>query len=69
MRYLEDGSAEREVTIVGIDEVDLARGAISWISPVARVLLKSRVGDVVQLPAPGGVLELEVLEVRYPAPR
>ncbi|OIQ81533.1 transcription elongation factor GreB [mine drainage metagenome] len=68
VRYLEDGSAEREVTIVGIDEVDLARGAISWISPVARVLLKSRVGDVVQLPAPGGVLELEVLDVYYPAP-
>ena len=69
VRYLEDGAHEREVTIVGIDEVDLARGAISWISPVARVLLKARVGDVVALPAPGGVLELEVLEVRYPAPR
>ena len=69
VRYLEDGAQEREVTIVGIDEVDLARGAISWISPVARVLLKSRVGDVVSLPAPGGVLELEVLDVHYPAPR
>ena len=69
VRYLEQGGVERAVTIVGIDEVDLARGAISWISPVARVLLKSRVGDVVQLPAPGGVLELEVLDVRYPAPR
>ncbi len=69
VRYREHGGAEREVSIVGIDEVDPQHGAISWISPVARVLLKAHAGDVVTLPAPGGVLELEVLDVRYPAPR
>lgn len=68
VRYAEDGGAERRVTIVGIDEVDTARGHISWISPVARALLKAREGDVVSLPTPSGPLELEVLEVAYPAP-
>ncbi len=67
VRYLEDNGVERQVTIVGADEVDLARGQISWVSPVARALLKAREGDVVSLPTPGGVLQLEVVEVRYPA--
>ncbi|OZB54604.1 MAG: hypothetical protein B7X42_01995 [Thiomonas sp. 14-66-4] len=56
------------VTIVGADEVDLERGHISWVSPVARAMLKAHEGDVVSLPVPGGVLQLEILEVRYPAP-
>ncbi|MBS4037025.1 MAG: GreA/GreB family elongation factor, partial [Hydrogenophaga sp.] len=43
-------------------------GQISWISPVARALIKSRVGDVVKLAVPGGLQELEVLSVRYPDP-
>ncbi|MDZ4361402.1 MAG: GreA/GreB family elongation factor, partial [Variovorax sp.] len=49
-------------------EADSAQGQISWISPVARALLKARVGDVVRLVVPGGVQELEVLAVQYPAP-
>jgi len=51
---------------MGIDEADSRMGQVSWISPVARALLKSRVGDEVQLPTPGGVRHLEVLEVQYP---
>jgi len=57
---------ERRVTIVGADEVDAARGRVSWLSPVAAALLKARAGDVVTLRTPGGVEELEILEVRYP---
>ena len=56
---------EKTVAIVGIDEVDTTRGHISWISPLARALLKAREGDAVTLHAPGGVKELEVLAVKY----
>jgi transcription elongation factor GreB len=63
--YLRNGSSEETVTIVGIDEVDPASGKVSWISPVAKALIKAREGDVVSLRTPGGVDELEVLEVRY----
>jgi transcription elongation factor GreB len=56
----------REVTIVGADEVDAARGRISWISPMARALLKARVGDVVALRTPAGEEPLEILDVSYP---
>jgi len=57
--------AEREVTIVGMDEVDPARGRVSWVSPIARALLKARVGEVVTLATPAGSEKLEVLDVRY----
>lgn len=57
--------AERVVTIVGADEVDAARGRVSWFSPVASALLKARVGDVVRLDTPGGTEELEILDVQY----
>lgn len=56
---------EKTVAIVGIDEVDTTRGHISWISPLARALLKAREGDAVTLHAPGGVKELEILAVKY----
>jgi len=56
---------ERSVTIVGADEVDPARGRVSWISPVASALLKARVGDVVVLDTPAGVERLEILHVAY----
>ena len=62
---LKTRSGERTVTIVGVDETDTAKGRVSWISPVARALLKAREGDKVSLKAPGGVEELEILEVRY----
>ena len=63
-----DGS-EHRITIKGIDEVDPMQGEVSWIAPIARALLKARVGDEVQFRAPGGVEVLEVLDVSYPAPR
>ena len=57
--------AERTVTIVGLDEVDPAKGRISWISPVAKALIKAREGDTVVLKTPAGPESLEILEVRY----
>ncbi|HTV87536.1 MAG TPA: transcription elongation factor GreB [Stellaceae bacterium] len=65
--YADKSGAERTVTIVGIDETDLDQGLVSWVSPVARALLKAHEGDVVQLRAPGGVELLEVVEIRYAA--
>jgi transcription elongation factor GreB len=59
---------ERTVTIKGIDEVENLQGEISWVSPIARALLKARVGDELQLMTPGGLEQIEVIEVRYPAP-
>jgi len=59
-------SSERTIRIVGIDEVDPARGCVSWISPIARALIKAREGDVVRLRAPAGEEQLEILEVDYP---
>lgn len=56
---------ERLVTIVGADEVDAARGRVSWLAPVAKALLKARAGDVVRLDTPGVAEELEVLDVQY----
>ncbi|MGI4813401.1 MAG: transcription elongation factor GreB [Janthinobacterium lividum] len=65
--YLGADAQTHTVKIVGVDEVDLSNGHISWISPMARALLKARVGDVVALTAPGGVEEIEILQVRYPS--
>ena len=56
---------ERTVSIVGLDEIDTARGYVSWVSPIARALLKARAGDTVTLRTPGGDEELEVVAVRY----
>ncbi len=56
---------ENTVTIVGIDEADPSRHYVSWISPIARAFIKAREGDTVTLRTPGGVEELEILEVRY----
>jgi len=55
----------RTVSIVGVDEIDTARGYISWVSPMARALIKAREGDTVTLQTPGGTEELEVAAVRY----
>ena len=66
--YADEAGVERTITILGIDEADSARGQVSWVSPVARTLLKSRVGDVLRLVTPAGVDEIEVLKVAYPAP-
>jgi transcription elongation factor GreB len=56
---------ERTVSIVGVDEIDTARGYISWVSPMARALLKAREGDTVTLMTPGGEEELDIVAVRY----
>ena len=66
--YADNAGLERSVTILGIDEADSAQLQVSWISPIARTLLKSRVGDVLKLQTPQGVLEIEVISVTYPAP-
>ncbi len=58
----------RTITIKGIDEVDNLQGEVSWISPIARALLKAREGDEVQLMTPGGLERLEIIKVSYPAP-
>jgi transcription elongation factor GreB len=68
VRYADADGAQRQVTIMGVDEADSARGQVSWISPIARALLKAREGDVVRLQTPAGMQEIEVLEVSYPAP-
>jgi transcription elongation factor GreB len=56
----------RTVTIVGIDDADADQGRVSWISPVARALLKARAGDAVELRTPAGVETIEIVEIRYP---
>ena len=66
--YLNNAGAEHTITIVGIDELDPLKGKISWVSPVARALTKSREGDMVTLTTPAGVDELEILSVTYPSP-
>lgn len=64
--YADDEGEERTITIMGVDEADNGRGQVSWISPVARALLKAREGDAVSLQTPGGLRTLEVMKVRYP---
>jgi len=66
--YVNQRDEERTITIKGVDEVDNLKGEVSWVSPIARALLKARVGDDVQLMTPGGLEQLEVLAVTYPAP-
>jgi len=65
VRYALTDGTEREVSIVGTDEVDLHRNYISWVSPLARALMKSATGDRVVLRAPAGIEHLQILDVRY----
>ncbi|WP_404300224.1 transcription elongation factor GreB [Alicycliphilus denitrificans] len=64
--YVDDEDVRRTVTILGVDEADNARQQISWISPVARALLKAREGDEVALQTPAGTRTLEIVSVNYP---
>jgi transcription elongation factor GreB len=64
--YAEASGQERTVTIMGIDEADSGQGQVSWVSPIARALLKAREGDVVKLVTPLGPQEIEILRVSYP---
>ncbi|MCF8147282.1 MAG: transcription elongation factor GreB [Sulfuritalea sp.] len=66
--YVDDSGAERTVTIKGIDEANSALGEVSWVSPIARTLLKAREGDELKLVMPERVATIEVLKVRYPQP-
>jgi transcription elongation factor GreB len=65
VRYANAAGTERVVSVVGVDEVDLDRNHISWISPLARALMKSGPGDRVVLHAPGTTKQLQILDVRY----
>jgi transcription elongation factor GreB len=64
--YADEAGAERTVTIKGIDEADNLAGEVSWISPIARALLKARAGDELTLITPQGAQRIEVIEVTYP---
>ena len=67
--YVDDVGAERTVTITGIDEANSALGEVSWVSPIARTLLKAREGDELKLVMPERVAAIEVIKVRYPQPQ
>ena len=66
--YANAKGEERTITIKGIDEANSAAGEVSWISPIARTLLKAREGDELKLVMPDRVCDIEVLKVQYPAP-
>ncbi len=66
--YVDDTGVERTITIMGIDEANSAAGEVSWISPIARTLLKAREGDELKLVMPGRIGNVEVLRVSYPKP-
>lgn len=65
VNYMDDEGKEHRVTIVGLDEVDPARGHVSWISPIAAALIKHSAGDTVQLRTPAGLRQIEIVDVRY----
>ena len=66
--YASESGEEHTITILGIDEVDSLQNQVSWVAPISRALLRSRVGDTVQLHTPSGMQEIDVLDVQYPAP-
>ena len=63
--YSDSDGVDTQIRIVGIDEVDLEKGYVSWISPIAKALIKAKVGDTVRMQTPAGVKEIDVLDVRY----
>ena len=67
VRYLNARDEEHTITIKGVDEFDSAAGEISWVAPIARALLGTRVGDEIRVQTPAGVDTIEVLQVQYPA--
>ena len=62
-----DQGKEENITIVGVDEVDLEKGHVSWVSPIAKALIKARIGDCVRIQTPTGPTEIEILDVEYRA--
>jgi transcription elongation factor GreB len=65
VEYVRKDNTQQKVTIVGIDEAELANGKISWLSPVARALIKAHVGDVIEFRTPSGPETIEVLSIEY----
>jgi transcription elongation factor GreB len=65
--YLESGGLERTITILGMDEALSERGEVSWVSPIARTLLKAHAGDVLNLVTPTCAIQIEIMRVTYPA--
>jgi transcription elongation factor GreB len=66
--YEDESGLQRTVTILGIDEADNLKQQVSWVSPIARTLLRTHVGDVVRLSSPGGNQDIEIIRVEYPKP-
>ncbi len=64
--YEEESGLQRTVTILGIDEADNLRQQVTWVSPIARALLRTQVGDVVRLNSPSGIQDIEIIRVVYP---
>lgn len=64
--YAREDDSEHTVQLVGVDEVDIERGKISWLSPVAKALMKAKNGDTVRAHMPGGTENLEILSITYP---
>jgi len=67
VEYADDRGDMHTVSIVGVDEAEPAQGRISWVSPMARALLKRSIGDTVRLMTPGGAVDIEITDVRYAA--
>ncbi|MDR3449425.1 MAG: transcription elongation factor GreB [Alphaproteobacteria bacterium] len=65
VKYVRADDIEQTVTLVGVDEAELAQGKISWLSPIAKALMKARVGDAVEVRTPGGIEAIEVLSIAY----
>lgn len=65
VRYKTNDNVESVVKLVGIDEADLTQGKISWISPLAKALMKAQVGDHIEFRTPSGIQEVEVLSIQY----
>ncbi len=64
--YVNDADVERTVTILGVDEADISRGEVSLHAPIARALMRAKLGDVVRLQTPAGWEEIEILRIAYP---
>ena len=65
VEYADSSGGEHTLSIVGVDEADPGKGRVSWVSPIARALLKAREGDTVKMQTPAGIVTLEVLSVSY----
>ena len=67
VEYVRKDNAPQKITIVGVDEADLASGKISWLSPLARALMKAHAGDAIEFRTPSGLETVEVLSIEYGA--